>query len=68
VPGFFPAEQNRTLLTDERADQILARTPVGRFGRPEDLVGITLLLASDAGKFLTGSELVVDGGFHVMTV
>jgi NAD(P)-dependent dehydrogenase (short-subunit alcohol dehydrogenase family) len=68
VPGFFPAEQNRTLLSDERADRILAHTPAGRFGKPEDLVGVTLLLASDAGKFLTGSELVVDGGFHVMTV
>jgi NAD(P)-dependent dehydrogenase (short-subunit alcohol dehydrogenase family) len=68
VPGFFPAKQNRALLSDERADRILAHTPAGRFGRPQDLVGVTLLLASDAGEFLTGSELVVDGGFHVVTV
>jgi NAD(P)-dependent dehydrogenase (short-subunit alcohol dehydrogenase family) len=69
VPGFFPAEQNRELLDDwARATRITAHTPAGRFGVPEDLVGATLLLASDAGRFVTGAELVVDGGFSVMTL
>jgi NAD(P)-dependent dehydrogenase (short-subunit alcohol dehydrogenase family) len=68
VPGFFPAEQNREVLDDERADRITAHTPAGRFGLPDDLVGVTLLLASDAGRFITGAELVVDGGFSVVTI
>jgi NAD(P)-dependent dehydrogenase (short-subunit alcohol dehydrogenase family) len=68
VPGFFPAEQNRAVLDQERVDRITAHTPAGRFGVPEDLVGVTLLLASDAGRFVTGAEVVVDGGFTVMTI
>jgi NAD(P)-dependent dehydrogenase (short-subunit alcohol dehydrogenase family) len=68
VPGFFPAEQNRALLAGERGDRIVAHTPAGRFGVPEDLVGAVLLLASDAGTFVTGAELVVDGGFRVASV
>jgi NAD(P)-dependent dehydrogenase (short-subunit alcohol dehydrogenase family) len=68
VPGFFPAEQNRAVLDQERVERITAHTPAGRFGVPEDLVGVTLLLASDAGRFVTGAEVVVDGGFTVMTI
>ena len=68
VPGFFPAGQNRAILTDERIAQITAHTPAGRFGVPDDLIGATLLLAGDAGRFVTGTELVVDGGFSAATV
>jgi NAD(P)-dependent dehydrogenase (short-subunit alcohol dehydrogenase family) len=68
VPGFFPAEQNRAILSRERSDAILAHTPMARFGDPEDLAGATLLLASDAGRFITGIELVVDGGFSATTI
>lgn len=69
VPGFFPAEQNRKVLTAERVASIMAHTPMGRFGEATELVGATLLLASDqAGSFITGSELVVDGGFSAMTL
>jgi NAD(P)-dependent dehydrogenase (short-subunit alcohol dehydrogenase family) len=68
VPGFLPAEQNRKVLTPERVASILAHTPMGRFGEPDELVGATLLLASDAGRFMTGHELVVDGGFSAMTI
>jgi NAD(P)-dependent dehydrogenase (short-subunit alcohol dehydrogenase family) len=68
VPGFFPAEQNRAVLTPERQQAIVAHTPIGRFGEPDELMGATLLLASDAGRFITGAELVVDGGFGTTTI
>jgi NAD(P)-dependent dehydrogenase (short-subunit alcohol dehydrogenase family) len=63
VPGFFPAEQNRKVLIPERVASIMAKTPMKRFGEAHELVGAALLLASDAGGFITGTELVVDGGF-----
>ena len=69
VPGFFPAEQNRKILQPERVASILGHTPTARFGEARELVGATLLLASDnAGSFITGEELIVDGGFHAMTI
>lgn len=68
VPGFIPAEQNKKVLTPERVAQIMGHTPMDRFGTPDELIGATLLLASDAGAFITGSELVVDGGFNAMTI
>jgi NAD(P)-dependent dehydrogenase (short-subunit alcohol dehydrogenase family) len=68
VPGFFPAEQNRKVLSADRVKTILAKTPMNRFGEARELIGATLLLASDAGSFITGTELVVDGGFDAMTI
>jgi NAD(P)-dependent dehydrogenase (short-subunit alcohol dehydrogenase family) len=68
VPGFFPAEQNRAVLTPERVERILGHTPLGRFGDIDELAGATLLLAGDAGRFITGAEIVVDGGFSAMTI
>jgi len=69
VPGFFPAEQNRKILQPERVARITQHTPMARFGEARELVGATLLLASDtAGSFITGEELIVDGGFHAMTI
>ena len=68
VPGFIPAEQNKKVLTPERVAQIMGHTPMNRFGTPDELIGATLLLASDAGAFITGAELVVDGGFNAMTI
>ncbi|MBN1590018.1 MAG: SDR family oxidoreductase [Pirellulales bacterium] len=62
-PGFFPAEQNRKLLTQERIDAIMQGTPMRRFGEPEELVGALLLLVSNAGRFITGTHVNVDGGF-----
>ncbi|HLJ12381.1 MAG TPA: SDR family oxidoreductase, partial [Planctomycetaceae bacterium] len=68
-PGFFPAEQNRKVLTADRVAKVLAHTPLARFGSPEELAGAILLLASPrAGGFLTGANLVVDGGFTSMTI
>lgn len=69
VPGFFPAEQNRKILQPERIAKIMAHTPMDRFGEARELIGATLLLASDtAGSFITGEELMVDGGFHAMAL
>jgi NAD(P)-dependent dehydrogenase (short-subunit alcohol dehydrogenase family) len=69
VPGFFPAEQNRKVLNPDRITAILGHTPMGRFGQAEELIGATLLLASHrASGFITGAEIVVDGGFHAMSL
>ena len=69
VPGFVPAEQNRKVLTPDRVASIMGHTPMQRFGAARELVGATLLLASDAaGSFITGEELIVDGGYHAMTI
>jgi NAD(P)-dependent dehydrogenase (short-subunit alcohol dehydrogenase family) len=68
VPGFFPAEQNRKVLSPDRVACIMAKTPMKRFGEAHELVGATLLLASDAGSFITGAEIVVDGGFDAMSI
>ena len=63
-PGFFPAEQNRKLLDEERTNNILSGTPMGRFGEPDELVGALLLLVAPvAGQFITGTHINVDGGF-----
>lgn len=63
-PGFFPAEQNRKVLTPERVDSIMRHTPMKRYGEPEELVGALLLLVSrKAGSFVTGTHVNVDGGF-----
>jgi NAD(P)-dependent dehydrogenase (short-subunit alcohol dehydrogenase family) len=64
APGVFPTDLNRKLLEGtERGKEILMRTPLGRFGKPEELVGLAVLLASDSATFLTGQCIAVDGGF-----
>lgn len=69
IPGFFPAEQNRKLLTPERTACIMGHTPMARFGEACELVGACVYLASDkAASFVTGSMLRVDGGFLAMTI
>ncbi len=68
VPGFYPAEQNRKVLDEDRIQNIMNHTPMQRFGDPQDLSGATLLLASDAGAFITGAEILVDGGYAAMTI
>ena len=68
VPGFFLAKQNRKILDKKRIDTILSHTPMNKFGTPEELTGSVLLLASDAGKFINGTEIIVDGGFNAMTI
>jgi NAD(P)-dependent dehydrogenase (short-subunit alcohol dehydrogenase family) len=69
VPGFFPAEQNRKVLTEDRVASIMNHTPMKRFGNANELVGATLLLADEeASSFITGIELIVDGGFAAMSI
>lgn len=74
APGFFLTDQNRFLLTDERTGELTARgariiahTPMGRFGRPEDLAGALVWLVSDASAFVTGIVLPIDGGFSAFS-
>ncbi|MDH3718417.1 MAG: SDR family oxidoreductase [Planctomycetota bacterium] len=68
-PGFFPAEQNRRILTAERVETIMHKTPMERFGEPHELIGATLLLLSHtAGSFITGTEIYVDGGFTAKSI
>ncbi|WP_438446694.1 SDR family oxidoreductase [Gorillibacterium sp. sgz5001074] len=69
IPGFFPAEQNRKILSPERIDSIMKHTPMNRFGEPDELQGAAIFLASDkASSFVTGSMIRVDGGFGAMTI
>lgn len=64
VPGVFPTDLNRDLLEGtDRGREILMRTPMHRFGKPEELVGAGILLASDAASFMTGQFVAVDGGY-----
>jgi NAD(P)-dependent dehydrogenase (short-subunit alcohol dehydrogenase family) len=64
APGVFPTELNSGLVKDtDRGREILMRTPMRRFGDPEELVGAAVLLASDGASFLTGQAIAVDGGY-----
>lgn len=74
-PGFFPAEQNRRLLFNEdgsyteRGQQIIGHTPMDRFGKPDELAGVAVWLASrQASSFVTGQNIAVDGGFASVTI
>ncbi len=75
TPGFFPAEQNRKLLFNEdgsptaRTQAIWGHTPMKRFGESHELIGACIFLAAEkASSFVTGSDLVVDGGFLAQTI
>jgi len=64
APGVFHTDLNANLLDNTpRGRELLMRTPMGRFGRTEELVGAAVYLSSDAASFVTGGTLVVDGGF-----
>lgn len=64
APGYYDTEMSRDLSAEHR-EQILRRTPLGRLGRPEDVVGPTLFLLSEQASFVNGQTLVVDGGASV---
>ena len=64
APGVFRTALNAALLdSTPRGQELLMRTPMGRFGKTEELVGAAIFLASDAASFVTGQTLAVDGGF-----
>ncbi len=67
APGYFSTEFNDAFLTSDAGKRLLSRVPMQRAGRLEELDGPLLLLASDAGAFMTGSVLTVDGG-HVVPI
>ena len=74
APGFVITEQNRFLLLDEktgelteRGNQVIREVPMGRFGQPEEMVGATLWLVSDASSFVTGAVVPVDGGYSAFS-
>lgn len=74
APGFFLTDQNRFLLTEQesgnltlRGETIIAHTPMGRFGTPDDLLGTVLWLVSPASAFVTGVVVPVDGGFSAFS-
>jgi len=65
-PGYIATPLTQPLLNDEKLNEwVLSRTPIGRWGRPEDLVGAAVFLASEASEFVTGQVLYVDGGFLI---
>ena len=75
APGFLLTEQNRWLLTNRetgeatpRGRHIIAQTPMGRYGEPEELVGAVIFLASDASSFITGAVIPIDGGFSTYSI
>ena len=64
APGVFRTDLNAQLLdSTPRGQELLMRTPMGRFGKTDELIGATVYLASDSASFVTGQILVVDGGF-----
>lgn len=69
APGFLLTSQNRFLMQDEsgklteRGINVLAKTPMARFGEPEELVGVIIWLCSDAASFVNGAVIPIDGGF-----
>jgi NAD(P)-dependent dehydrogenase (short-subunit alcohol dehydrogenase family) len=65
APGYIETDMNRDVLRSEAGQVLVKRIPQRRIGQPSDLDGALLLLASDAGSYMTGSIVVVDGG-HVV--
>ncbi len=67
-PGYIETDLNRDFFASEAGQALIRRIPQRRLGQPEDLDGAILLLASDMGRFMTGSEIVVDGGHLVSSL
>ena len=70
VNSLCPGNTDTDMIADLRdnAGAIIKRTPLGRFGQPDDLDGAFLLLASDAGRYMTGTNITVDGGLTLAWV
>ena len=67
APGYFSTELNDAFLSSDAGRRLLSRVPMARAGRLEELDGPLLLLASDAGAFMTGSVITIDGG-HLLAM
>lgn len=67
-PGYVETDINRDFFTSEAGEALIRRIPQRRLGKPSDLDGALLLLASDAGRYITGSSIVVDGGHLVSSL
>jgi 2-deoxy-D-gluconate 3-dehydrogenase len=65
LPGWFETDMTKGLSSKPRGEEIRRRTPAGRFGNPEDLVGAAVFLASSASDFVTGTHIAVDGGYLI---
>ena len=65
LPGLIRTEFSTVLWEGERGERFIERTPLGRLGETEDIAGVALFLASDAGKFVTGQGIVADGGVSI---
>jgi gluconate 5-dehydrogenase len=65
APGFFPTKMTKGLL-EILGDKAASKAPLNRVGGPEDLKGLAVLLASDAGAFITGQTIAVDGGATIV--
>jgi NAD(P)-dependent dehydrogenase (short-subunit alcohol dehydrogenase family) len=64
APGIFPTDLNRQLLEGTaRGKELLMRIPMGRYGRPDEIAGAAVLLASEGASYITGQTIVIDGGF-----
>ncbi|MGH8153511.1 MAG: SDR family oxidoreductase, partial [Rhodanobacteraceae bacterium] len=65
LPGWIDTPMTRSVRDQapELTERVLARTPAGRWGQPEDLAGVAIFLASPASDFLVGSGILVDGGY-----
>lgn len=75
APGFLLTQQNYYLLVDKetggstpRGAHILQQTPMGRYGKPEELVGAVIFLSSQAASFITGTVMPIDGGFSIFAI
>lgn len=65
VPGPFATEMPMSILSEEQKQRFAARTAIGRWGEPAEIAPVALLLASDAGAYITGSAVVIDGGVTI---